>query len=686
MTADATTRARGAVQAVLTAMAGPDATPREGQVEAVASLLSESQRVLVVQATGWGKSAVYWAATLARRDQGAGPTIVISPLLALMRDQVAAAQRIGIRAATVNSSNRDDWDLIFDQLREDAVDVLLVSPERLTHPDFIARAMPALRSSGLLVIDEAHCISDWGFDFRPDYQRIAKLLVHLDESIPVLATTATATSRVVDDLAHQLGPTTRVIRGQLARRSLALSVVPDLNAVERFAWVADAIPTFEGSGIIYGLTINSVHALAAFLREEGHDVEAYTGQTPPDIREEIEAKLRHNELKAVVATSALGMGYDKPDLAFCIHVGSPSSPVAYYQQVGRAGRALDSAVGVLLPAAESDARIWEYFATATLPDPEMAQRALELLAQRPMSTVQLESELNRPRSRVEILLKQLQVDGAVRRERSVWEATGEAWEYDQAKYDRVVALRRREAEIMAAYARGERCLMQLLIEALDDPAAAPCGTCSVCTGTLPGPGARPGQQTVRRALLAMRRRPNIIEPRKLWPAGGPWKGRITGLEAGRAVARGDDSGWTHVTEEVRQADGPPSPEFSEALDKVLSGWRREGLPRIDAVVPMPNAEHPQRVRGIADLAAGIVGCSVREVLTASPLPGPPSEPSLPRVRELQQSLALIGPAPRGTVLLVDEAIRTRWAMTVAAQLLVQAGTDSVVPFAAVQQG
>jgi len=682
MTADATTRAASAVQAVLTTMAGTEATPRPGQVDAVAALLSANQRVLVVQATGWGKSAVYWAATLARRDEGAGPTIVISPLLALMRDQVAAAERVGIRAATVNSANRDDWDLIFDELARDAVDVLLVSPERLTHPDFMARAMPALRSSGLLVIDEAHCISDWGFDFRPDYQRIAKLLVHLDASIPVLATTATATSRVIDDLTFQLGPTTKVIRGPLARRSLSLAVVPGLNAVERFAWVADAIGEFDGSGIIYGLTIDGVHALAAFLREEGHEVEAYTGQTPPDIREQIEARLRANDLKAVVATSALGMGYDKPDLAFCLHVGSPNSPVAYYQQVGRAGRALESAVGVLLPAAESDQRIWDYFITATLPDPQEAQRVLTLLAERPMSTVQLESQLNRPRSRVEILLKQLHVDAAVSKSGSTWELGARPWEYDEAKYDRVIRLRRREAEIMSAYARAERCLMQLLIEALDDPAAQPCGTCSVCTGRLPKPGTAPDPSTVQRALAAMRRRPNVLEPRKRWPTGGPWKGKIVGMEKGRAIVRGEASGWDHITDGVEQADGPLGTDFQQAVRDVLSDWRREGLPAIGAVVPMPNLEHPRRVSAIAELAAGIVGAPVREVLSASPLPGPPSQPSLPRVRELEQSLSLLGSAPRGVVLLVDESTRTRWGLTVAAHLLTSAGTAAVVPFAA----
>jgi ATP-dependent DNA helicase RecQ len=341
---------------------------------------------------------------------------------------------------------------------------------------------------------------------------------------------------------------------------------------------------------------------------------------------------------------------------------------------------------VLLPATEADARIWDYFATATLPDPDMAQRTLDLLAERPMSTVQLEAELNSARSRVDILLKQLHVDGAVTRERSVWHATGQPWEYDGPKYDRVVRLRHREAEIMAAYARADQCLMQLLIEALDDPAAQPCGTCSVCTGRLPNPGTRPAAQTVHRALAAMRRRPNVIEPRKLWPTGGPWKGRIDALHPGRAVARGEDSGWGSVIQQMRSPDGPLSAETADALRKALTDWRREDLMRIDAVVPMPNLEHPRRVIDIARLSSEVLDCPVREVLAASPRTHALSIPSLPRVRELAASLSVIGTVPRGTVLLVDETVHTRWGLTVAGHLLRHAGAEHVVPFAAVYEG
>ena len=668
-----------ALQAVLTAMAGPDALPRPGQVDAVGALLSGAQRVLVVQATGWGKSAVYWAATLARRDAGAGPTIVVSPLLALMRDQVAAAEGIGIQAATVNSSNKTEWDAVFERLDRDEIDVLLVSPERLSHPQFQERAMPVLKSSGLLVIDEAHCISDWGFDFRPDYQRIARLLLELESGTPVLATTATATSRVVDDLAEQLGSSTTVIRGPLARKSLQLAVVPHLNYGQRIAWVDEFLQTAEGSGIIYGLTVAVVEQLAAFLRERGHDVEPYTGQTPPDVREEIEARLRANSLKAVIATSALGMGYDKPDLAFCIHVGSPDSPVSYYQQVGRAGRALDSAVGVLLPAGESDQEVWDWFATATLPDPEMAERLLQLLGQEPMKTAELVEALARSKGKVEVLLKQLRVDGVVDLSGGRWVATGRPWRFDADKYDRIVDMRRREAGIMSSYALGQRCLMQLLTESLDDPASAPCGRCSVCTGELPLPGRAPDQEIVEMVYQSLRRRPVRITPRKLWPSGSGRKGKIAGIGIGRAITGIDGGVYPELVEETFGPDAPLSPELREAFAELLARWRREDMPIVTAVVPVPSAGHPVRVRELAELAAAQLGLPVVEVFAQ---PATVEEPvaGSGRSRQVTQRLDLQRSAgPAGTVLLVDDFARSKWTLTQAACLLQEIGADEVVP-------
>ena len=322
-----------ALRRTIAAMAGPEAAPRDDQLRAVVELVDHRRRVLVVQATGWGKSAVYWAATTALRSHGAGPTLVVSPLLALMRDQIAAAERAGLRAATVNSTNVDDWDLVLADLAAGRIDVLLISPERLANPGFARRLPDLLASCGLLVIDEAHCVSDWGFDFRPDYQRLTRTLLSLAPDTPVLATTATANQRVTTDVAAQLGEDTVTLRGSLARASLRLAVVPALSPLERYAWVADALAQLPGSGIIYVLTVAESERVAGFLASLGHDVAAYSGQT--ENRTELEDRLRRNDIKALVATSALGMGYDKPDLAFCLHLGSPASPVAYYQQVGQ---------------------------------------------------------------------------------------------------------------------------------------------------------------------------------------------------------------------------------------------------------------------------------------------------------------------------------------------------------------
>jgi len=659
--------------AVLAATAGPGATPRPDQVEAVAALVG-GRRVLLVQATGWGKSAVYWAATAALREAGRGPTLVISPLLALMRDQVSAAERSGLRAATVNSANVADWQPVFDALGADELDVLLVSPERLANPRFADTALPLLAKTGLLVVDEAHCISDWGFDFRPDYQRLTHLLAATAPGSPVLATTATANARVTADVAAQLGADTLVLRGPLARASLRLSVVPGLDGVERFAWVAD------------GLTVDQAHSLAGFLAAQGHRVAAYTGQSDPDERARIEGALRANELKAVVATSALGMGYDKPDLGFCVHVGSPDSPVAYYQQVGRAGRALPEAVGVLLPAAESDQRIWDWFATATIPDPDAARRVLALLptgsGAEPVSVPAIETETGVRRGRLEALLKTLRVDGAVDRVGSGWVGTGQPWRYDADKYGRVVAARRAEADLMRAYAAGERCLMQVLTEALDDPSAGPCGRCSVCTGALPPPGAHPDPERVGAARRHLRGRRHVLEPRKIWPAGGGRRGKIVGLAPGRAVAFADDPAWRDLVAEVDGPDAAPSEELRGALIDLLARWAREWDERPVAVLPVPSRSRPRRVRGMAEHVAAVGRLPLLDVLTASG-PRPPDEvASGARVAALLAGLAVTGEVPGGPVLLVDDVARSTWTLTACAALLHDSGCGPVLPLVA----
>ena len=660
----------------LHAMAGTAAQPRPGQREAVRALVEERQRVLVVQATGWGKSLVYWAATAALRQRGAGPTVVISPLLALMRDQIAAAERAGLTAATVNSTNPDDWAAVFAQLSQDIIDVLLVSPERLANPQFADQALPLLARAGLLVIDEAHCISDWGFDFRPDYQRVTQLLLHLEPDTPVLATTATANQRVTVDVAEQLGEETLVLRGPLARESLELSVVPGLSGVERMAWVDEALSMMPGSGIVYCLTIKETEACAAFLSARGHAVEAYTGDADPQRRLHVEGALRDNSLKAVIATSALGMGYDKPDLGFCIHVGSPGSPVAYYQQVGRAGRQLDHAVGVLLPEGATDERLWRYFAEATLPNPTTAAAVLEELAGGQRGLIDLESSTGVRRRKLDILLKQLRVDGAVEREGSGWVATGTPWVYDVEKYDRVVATRRAEADLMRRYATGQQCLMQVLVEALDDPEAAPCGRCSACTGNLPGPGEQPSQDHAVAAREFLRDVPHPIEPRKMWPKNVTRRGRIVGADPGMAICYADDPGWPELVEELAGSDAEPSDQMVDAVKRRLSTWQPLGP---DLIIPLPYPGQEQRSGALASRLGEHFGTPVAEVFRWTGPATPPDLSGTAHVTHVEEHLRFDGTPVSGTVLLVSATGRLMWNATVAAALLREAGAERVVP-------
>ena len=531
-----TTEARTALRRLV---GRDDADFRDGQLEAVSALVDDRSRVLVVQRTGWGKSAVYFVATALRRAQGAGPTVIISPLLALMRDQIAAAERAGIRAVTMNSANAQDWDVVREALAADAVDVLLVSPERLNNPRFRDEQLPDLaRRCGLLVVDEAHCVSDWGHDFRPDYRRIRDLLAGLPADTPVLATTATANARVVTDVVEQLevgGRSVLTVRGGLARDSLRLGVLRSMSPEQRLGWLVAHLDELPGSGIVYTLTVSAAEDVAAALSDAGLAVASYTGRTDPADRERLEGALRRNEVKALVATSALGMGFDKPDLGFVVHLGAPSSPVAYYQQVGRAGRATERADVVLLPGPE-DKDIWAYFASVSMPREEQAEAVLRTLAEsgRALSTAALETAVDVRRTRLELLLKVLDVDGAVQRVSGGWVATGVPWTYDAERYQRVAAARQAEQQLMVDYERSDACRMAFLQECLDDETAVPCGRCDGCAG--PWYPTEVPDRVVGAARERLARAGVDLDPRVQWPTGMdrlgvPVKGKIGPDEA-----------------------------------------------------------------------------------------------------------------------------------------------------------
>ncbi|MEU6576368.1 DEAD/DEAH box helicase [Streptomyces sp. NPDC046805] len=695
------------------------ATLREDQWLAVEALVQDKRRALVVQRTGWGKSAVYFVATALLRSAGGGPTVIVSPLLALMRNQVEAAARAGIHARTINSANPEEWERIQAEVAAGDVDVLLVSPERLNNPDFRDNVLPRLAAAtGLLVVDEAHCISDWGHDFRPDYRRLRTMLADLPVGVPVLATTATANARVTADVAEQLGTgggsDALVLRGPLNRESLSLSTLHLPDATHRLAWLADHLHELPGSGIIYTLTVAAAQEVTAFLQSRGHTVTSYTGQTENADRQQAEEDLLGNKVKALVATSALGMGFDKPDLGFVVHLGSPSSPIAYYQQVGRAGRGVEHAEVLLLPGKE-DSAIWAYFASLAFPPEDVVRRTLDVLAasDRPLSLPALEPLVELRRSRLEAMLKVLDVDGAVKRVKGGWTATGRPWTYDAERYAWVARQREHEQQAMREYAVTSGCRMEFLQRQLDDETAAPCGRCDNCAG------ARFSADVSGEALDAARgelRRAGVpVEPRRMWPTGMPalgieLKGRIPKGEqalTGRALGRLSDIGWGNRLRPLladHAADGPAPDDVVQAMVKVLADWAKspdgwasqgpDAPARPTGIVMLPSHRRPHLVRSLAHEIARVgrlpvLGC-LRD--TSEGDRSLPRSNSAHRLRALQNAL-VVPPeleealrAANGPVLLVDDFTDTGWTLAVAAQLLRRAGSGPVLPLVLATQG
>lgn len=668
-----------AALAVLRQALGPAAEFRDGQLEAIEAVVEQRSRLLVVQRTGWGKSAVYFVATRLLRDRGAGTTIIVSPLLALMRDQIEAASRLHLNAVTINSSNTDDWERIERDLLRGAVDLLLVSPERFNNADFRERLLgPLSRSAGLLVIDEAHCISDWGHDFRPDYRRLVRVLEFMPPGLPVLCTTATANDRVVEDIRHQLGAGLKWIRGSLDRDSLSLSAVRIPTIVERLAWLAQWIPRMSGSGIVYCLTVADTARVAEWLNTRGIPAAAYSGETDPERRLEIEKQLKSNDLKVVAATSALGMGFDKPDLAFVIHFQSPDSPVAYYQQVGRAGRAVDRAEVVLLWS-ERDEDIWQYFLETGLPVQWHAEQVVEYLQSEGdwVGQRDIEVNVNMPSSRITGLLKVLDVEGAVEKERSKYRRTLRPWTFDTARIERVKDARLAEQQAMRDYATTSGCRMAFLRNVLDDNAVSSCGRCDNCTGNRYD--RKTDANVVGQALSFIRRRPIVIEPRKVWV--GHRRGRIGNpLEPGRSLCYLTDPGWGDQLLEAKRNGRPLSDELVEASASLINEW----IPGFNGTVVFVPSLDPNRtlVENFAGRLAELLHVRVSDCLVKLRHNAPQRlmENSAQQLRNVDEVFGIHGKPPTGPILLVDDVVDSRWTMTVLGDLLLAAGSGPVYPF------
>lgn len=715
-------------------MGHEEARLREDQWRAIEALVVDRRRALVVERTGWGKSAVYFVATALlregwgpsgkRREEGAaGTTIIISPLLALMRDQIKAASRAGLAAETINSANATDWEEIEERVRNGEVDLLLVSPERLNNPNFRADVLPHLAGvTGLLVIDEAHCVSDWGHDFRPDYRRIKTVLGELRPGTPVLATTATANERVTADIAAQLEVSSAdsqgvlVLRGPLDRESLFFSVEHLPEMAQRLAWISQYLATTPGSGIIYCLTTSATAQVSKFLRTAGHAVEPYTGRAEASEREELEAALQGNRLRALVATSALGMGFDKPDLAFIIHVGAPSSPISYYQQVGRGGRGVERAEVILLPGKE-DHSIWDWFAAQSFPELEQVQEVLSALDDArfqgygPLTAAVLETATSLSRGRLEAMLKVLDVDGAVSRTAKGWVSTGVPWSYDAERYARLDAARARERQLMIDYQNlpAGQCRMRFLREALDDPKVTSswrCGRCDLCGGL---DLARRVQadavaREVQRAQASLDEVGIPLTARHRWPTGMNRLGQplLSGAigpaqraETGYAVERLDGIGLSAVLRsEIARADSPDGPvphALREPTLRVL-GRLEERLESSTAAAPrvvvlIGSRRHPERLRHLGNAVARTLGARPLGIMQPGGEVGRHDTGSAFRLAHVagEYSLATWEPekvaALKGAqVVLVDDYADSGWTLTYVTRLLREAGAASVTPF------
>lgn len=670
-----------------------DATFREGQEDAIRHIVEGKGRLLVVQKTGWGKSFVYFIATKLLRESGLGPALLISPLLSLMRNQVAAAERMGVRAETLNSQNSDEWPRVIERIENGEIDILLFHPKQLVSARFNNQILlPIADQISLMVIDEAHCVSDWGHDFVPEYRVIQRTAKSLPNNMRLLATTATANDRVMTDLVSVLGPDLEVMRGDLNRPSLSLQTITLSSQEERLAWLAEHLSTLQGHGIIYTLTVTDAHLVTDWLKARGFNVEAYTGQSG-DSREDLENALLNNQVKALIATTALGMGFDKPDLSFVIHYQMPGSVVAYYQQVGRAGRALDAAYGILLSGKE-ETRITDWFIRNAFPTRQEVDDVLEAIEDEDsgLSVPELLGRLNLTKGRVEkaVLLLSLESPAPIAKQGSKWQLTAatlseEFW----TRASRLTTLRQEEQKQMQKYVGlpfGEH--MAFLINELDGDAS------NVSAPTLPALSVAVDPSLAKEALEFLRRTCSPFDARKKWPDGGMPNYGVKGLihaslqaQTGRALSVWGDAGWGGLVRQGKYHDGKFADDLVGACVKMIREW--SPLPKPTWVTCVPSLRHPDLVPNFSKRLAAALGLPFHLVIEKTD--DRPEQKTMAnstqQARNIDGSLALNGhPVPHGPVILVDDMVDSRWTLTVAAWLLRKSGSGEVWPMALSQTG
>jgi ATP-dependent DNA helicase RecQ len=685
-----------AEQLLQTATGIPNATFRTGQWEAIDTVVNRRHKLMVVERTGWGKSIVYFISTRILRNQERGPTIVISPLLALMRNQITAAERLGLTAGTINSTNPECWRAVIAGIHANEIDLLLVSPERLSNDEFIQDVLiPIAENVGLLVIDEAHCISDWGHDFRPDYRRIVNILQHMPDNMPVLGTTATANNRVVNDVREQLGGFS-IQRGPLMRESLHLQTMRLADQAERLAWLIDNIPAMPGTGIIYTLTKRDASQVAEWLQMNGIEARAYFSnvehedfQDSNTYRQYLEQALLENQIKALIATTALGMGYDKPDLGFVIHYQAPGSIVAYYQQVGRAGRAIDRAYGILLSGREDD-EIHEYFRLTAFPNDAHVKQILGVLEDfDELSILQLQEHINLTKGQIEKVLKILSVENPapVIKDGSKWRRTHIDFQIDHERIQRLNRQKEIEWREVQDYIDHNGCLMTFLNRALDDHTDQDCGKCANCVGRqIPPIQSLHANITEASRYLKKSEMPLVLKRQvardafPIYSFSGNLSENLRG-EEGRILSRWGDAGWGQLVSDNKHAGHFDDELVDAVVEMIVERWAPEPLPEWVTCVPSNNhrilvPDFAQRVANHLDIQFRPVIRKIEENSSQKLM-----QNRFYQCNNLDGVFCIDTITEAGSVLLIDDIVDSGWTLTVLSALLKQAGSGAVFPLA-----
>jgi ATP-dependent DNA helicase RecQ len=675
----------------------PTAYFHEDQWESIDQLVNKQSQLLVVQRTGWGKSAVYFIATKIRRAQKFGPTLIISPLLSLIRNQIDSAAKLGLKVVSYNSSmDKDERQQAENQILTGRVDAVIVAPEQLGQTYFAEKVLSHISGNiGLFVVDEAHCISDWGHDFRPDYGRIVRVLKNMPKNMPVLATTATANNRVVNDIKDQLGDRLSIIRGSLTRKSLQLQNIDISNKSERLAWLAKYLPDISGTGIIYAKTTKDCEIVAGFLQTQGIDAHPYHSQlATKEIKEGLEQALLRNKIKALVSTSALGMGFDKPDLSFVIHYQSPGNVVEYYQQVGRAGRAIDSAIMMLC---KEDGLIQQYFIDNAFPKENQINKLLDVIEQHDgMKVTELEPLVNFAKGTIESILKFLSIEqpSPILKDDKHYFRTQFDYQIPKEKIERLNTVKQNEWEVLNTYHKSTSCLMQFLSKELDDPNSQPCGKCENCKPD-DKLAEKIDQSLVLKANDYLRHRYIQIPPRATFASSGanarlafsnyglPYSANKANLniESGMALSSWKDGGWGDIVAEGK-FNGSFSHDLIPPMVKMINSMPYEQRPTWLTYIPSPR--HPNLVKNFAYALANALGVQCKDTINIAEKRPPQKtmENSFHQSKNLDGAFGIdISQTHTAPVWLLDDAVDSRWTFTIAGALLRKHGIPNVIPIA-----